>query len=413
MNKVPLGAASGESSEECAKRDGRIRRPSPAVAFVGRHNSGKTTLLVRVIAELVSRGFDIGSIKHHGHCDFDIDVPGKDSYRHREAGSRDVVVVSPTRMARITELNHEIECDDIVSSMPDHDLVIVEGFRQSGLDVIEVLRSGNDRDLPAAEEYCEIGTVRGVTPVAVVSNMESVHAAAKRRGTPSFSLEDIEGIADFLQAVYVRPKLTVAIQAGGESRRMGQSKATVPFLGEPLLTRIVERVACAADELVVTTNEASRLGFLGDLDIPCPLKLVPDSFEKRGSLQGLATAFGAASHSLVAVIACDMVFASPQLAIAEAAVAHSERVDAVVPCNKFGYEPFHAVYRTNSCLEATHEALGRGCVRAKDFFDLVNLRPFMSAEVTEAVPERGCFINVNTPEELAHIEATIMAEGDR
>lgn len=52
---------------------------------VGRHNSGKTTLLVRVIAELVSRGFDIGSIKHHGHCDFDIDVPGKDSYRHRES----------------------------------------------------------------------------------------------------------------------------------------------------------------------------------------------------------------------------------------------------------------------------------------------------------------------------------------
>ena len=161
MNKVSLGAASGESSEERAKRDGRIHRPSPAVAFVGRHNSGKTTLLVRVIAELVSRGFDIGSIKHHGHCDFDIDVPGKDSYRHREAGSRDVVVVSPTRMARITELDHEIECDDIVSSMPDHDLVIVEGFRQSGLDVIEVLRSGNDRDLPAAEEYCEIGTVRG------------------------------------------------------------------------------------------------------------------------------------------------------------------------------------------------------------------------------------------------------------
>ena len=137
MNKISLGAASGESSEERAKRDGRIHRPSPAVAFVGRHNSGKTTLLVRVIAELVSRGFDIGSIKHHGHCDFDIDVPGKDSYRHREAGSRDVVVVSPTRMARITELNHEIECDDIVSSMPDHDLVIVEGFRQSGLDVLK------------------------------------------------------------------------------------------------------------------------------------------------------------------------------------------------------------------------------------------------------------------------------------
>ena len=413
MNKVPLGVPLNECLECNANRDGRIHRPSPAVAFVGRHNSGKTTLLVRVIAELVSRGFDIGSIKHHGHCGFDIDVPGKDSYRHREAGSRDVVVVSPTRTARITELDHEIECDDIVSKMPDHDLVIVEGFRQSGLDVIEVLRSGNDRDVPAAEEYCQMGTVRGVAPVAVVSNMENVHAAAKGRGVPSFSLEDIESIADFLQAVYVRPKLTVAIQAGGESRRMGQSKATVPFLGEPLLTRIVERVACAADELVITTNEASRLGFLGELDIPCDVKLVPDSFEERGSLRGLCTAFKAASNPLVAVIACDMVFASPQLVIAEAAVAHAERVDAVVPCNKFGFEPFHAVYRTKPCLEAALEALGRGCVRAKDFYDLVNLRPFMSAEVTEAVPERGCFINVNTPEELAHIEATIMAEGDK
>ena len=64
--------------------------------------------------------------------------------------------------------------------MPDHDLVIVEGFRQSGLDVIEVLRSGNDRDLPAADEYCEIGTVRGVTRVAVVSNMESVTQRQKK-----------------------------------------------------------------------------------------------------------------------------------------------------------------------------------------------------------------------------------------
>ena len=63
MNKVPLGAALDESSVECVRREGRIHRPSPAVAFVGRHNSGKTTLLVRVIAELVSRGLDIGSIK--------------------------------------------------------------------------------------------------------------------------------------------------------------------------------------------------------------------------------------------------------------------------------------------------------------------------------------------------------------
>ena len=413
MNKTLLSGRKSPCAGKCVNCEGVIHRPSPAIAFVGRHNSGKTTLLVRVIAELVSRGLDIGSIKHHGHRGFDIDVPGKDSYRHRQAGSRDVVVVSPDLMARITELDHEVECSDIVATMPDHDLVIVEGFRQSGLDVIEVLRAGNERDVPAADEYCAQGTVRGVAPVAVVSDMERVHAAAESRGVPAFGLDDIERIADYLQAVYARPRLTVAIQAGGESRRMGQSKATVPFLGEPLLTRIVERVSCVADELVITTNEASELGFLGELDVKCPMKLVPDMHGERGSLRGLCTAFAATSNPLVATIACDMVFASPRLMVAEATVAHAERVDAVVPCNKYGYEPFHAVYRAKPCFEAAQEALSHGRVRAKDFFDLVKMRPFMSAEVTEAVPERGCFINVNTPEELAHIEAMIMAEGDK
>lgn len=396
----------------CVNCAGRIHWPSPAVAFVGRHNSGKTTLIVKVIAELTARGVNIGTVKHHGHVDFDIDIPGKDSYRHREAGSRDVVVVSPVRMARITELKREVECSDIVESMPDHDLVIVEGFRQSGLDVIEVMRDANERDAAAADEFCASGTVRGGRPIAVASDIARVHEAAAKLGVRAFGLDDVTGIVDFLQANYVRPRLTVAIQAGGESRRMGQSKASVPFLGEPLLTRIVQRVACVADELVITTNEASRLGFLGDVDLRCPVRLVPDDFDTRGSLRGLHTAFQAASMPLCAVVACDMVFASPKLIVAEATCAHAEHVDAVVPCNRNGYEPFHAVYRTKTCLAATEEALAQGRTRARDFFDLVRLRPFLNAEVARAVPERGCFVNVNTPEELARVEATILAEGD-
>ena len=59
--------------------------PSPAVSIVGRHNSGKTTLIEKLIAELVGRGFDVGSVKHHSHVGFDIDIPGKDSWRHRHA----------------------------------------------------------------------------------------------------------------------------------------------------------------------------------------------------------------------------------------------------------------------------------------------------------------------------------------
>jgi len=65
----------------------KITVPSPAIAIVGRHNSGKTTLIEKLIAEMVSRGLDVGSVKHHSHVGFEIDYPGKDSYRHRAAGA--------------------------------------------------------------------------------------------------------------------------------------------------------------------------------------------------------------------------------------------------------------------------------------------------------------------------------------
>lgn len=389
------------------------KKPSPAISFVGRHNSGKTTLLEKVIRELIARGVHLATVKHHGHPDFDIDYPGKDSYRHRMAGSRDTVIVSPTRMARVRELDHELECNEIVAAMPDYDLIIVEGFRMSGLPIIEVLRSGNERDLPAAGQFCQTGRIRDVAPVALVSDIPEVFDSAAKRGLPCFGLEDIALIADFLQAEYVRPKLTVVVQAGGESKRMGRSKATVPFLGAPLLERIVKRVAPVADELIVTTNEPESLGFLHDLDLPCDVRLARDSFQERGALRGLHTALAASSSPLTAVVACDMVFASAGLILAEAHVLHGEKADAVVPFYKNGFEPFHGVYRTKECLRAVEAALAAGNERARDFFESIQLRRFSSAEVAAAAPERCCFTNVNTPEELAKIEALILEEGDR
>ncbi|MFR2950113.1 MAG: cyclic pyranopterin monophosphate synthase MoaC [Collinsella intestinalis] len=74
----------------------RTGTPAPAVAFVGYQNAGKTTLVEKVISRLAQRGVRVGSIKHHGHKGFDIDQPGKDSWRHAQAGSRHVGLISPT-----------------------------------------------------------------------------------------------------------------------------------------------------------------------------------------------------------------------------------------------------------------------------------------------------------------------------
>ena len=410
--------------------------PSPAVAVVGRHNSGKTTLVVRLIEELVERGHDVGSVKHHHRENFDIDIPGKDSYRHRHAGASETVIAAPGQIAKIRSIEGEMECSEIVHRMPGHDIVIVEGYRKSGLPTIEVMRNANEADANVAAAFCArartgapLGTdftqeSRGdrafradadtatkmptANTVAIVSDIPDAIEAAQTYGIPVFGLDDIAGIVDFLEKHFLRPKVTVVIQAGGESRRMGQSKALVPFAGRPLICRMVERLAPVADELVITTNEADRLAFLAQDYPDLNIRLVPDLHDFRGALPGLHTAFEAASNPYVAIVACDMLFASPRLIVAESIVMIESGADAVVPVNKHGFEPFHALYDREGCLPAVVEVLETGDKRAQSFFDRVNVRQFTQAEVLAAEPMGGCFVNANTPEELRALEKGFM-----
>ena len=410
--------------------------PSPAVAVVGRHNSGKTTLIERLIAELTARGLDIGSVKHHSHEGFEIDYPGKDSYRHRAAGATETVIAAPGQVACVKTVEGELECADIVRRMPGHDLVIVEGYRKSGLPTIEVMRAGNPADAAAAAVFAEgaregwpldadftqlarttssaggAGAAQNVSPeklpaaatVAVVTDIPQAREAAGVYGIPAFDLEEVAPLADFLQERFARRCITVAIQAGGESKRMGQSKATVPFEGRPLISRLVERLSPAADELLITTNEPENLGFLRD-DFPnLDIRLVRDAFEDRGALPGLYTALSAASCPHVAVVACDMVFASPNLVVAESLAATESGADAVVPVNRHGFEPFHALYLPSRCLPAIEAALGRGELRTQSFFGDVELYELSREEVMAAEPRGGCFLNANTPEDLRVFE---------
>lgn len=435
--------------------------PSPAISFVGRHNSGKTTLIERVIAELVARGHDIGSIKHHHHANFDIDHPGKDSYRHRAAGATETVIASPTQLARIRTLTEELECTEIVRTMPGHDLIVVEGYRKSGLPSIEIMRAGNTADTNVARVFVEgarrglsldtdfVQFLRGLTctnkekdqalieeafeartpvsalierecannnsadiankmpssnTVAVVTDIPDVVQAAQSYGIQAFSFDDITPLVDFLEARYVRPRVSVVIQAGGESRRMGQSKATVPFGGRPMICRLIERLSPAADELIITTNEAERLQFVHEMYPELHIRLVKDEYNFRGALPGLFTALKAASCPYVAVVACDMVLASAALVCAQAIDMNENECDVVVPVNKHGFEPFHALYRKATCLPAIQQRLGEGEKRAQSFFDLVRVQEFPHTRVLQVAPMGGCFVNANTPEELARLE---------
>ncbi len=197
---------------------------SPAIAFVGRHNSGKTTLVVQVIAALAERGVDVGSVKHHGHVGFDIDVPGKDSWRHREAGANEVAICSPDRFALMRELDEPLEAARIVNMMRSHDVVIVEGYRHSGLPTIEIMRAANERDAAAAEAFLQavasgdpfsfdagsLGRDADRMPdrltVGVASDIPAVLDAARSVGMRAFDLNDPAPIAAYIADCVARPR---------------------------------------------------------------------------------------------------------------------------------------------------------------------------------------------------------------
>ena len=190
---------------------------SPAIAFVGRHNSGKTTLVTQVIAQLCALGLDVGSVKHHGHRGFEVDVEGKDSWRHRQAGANEVAVASPDKMALMRELRTEMEVDEIIDLMEPHDVVIVEGYRGSArIPMVEIMRAANERDAVAAAEFvravrqtgrldyddANLGKDAGRMPdsstVAVASDIPEVLEVARGIGLQAFGLDDAPAIAAYI-----------------------------------------------------------------------------------------------------------------------------------------------------------------------------------------------------------------------
>jgi molybdopterin-guanine dinucleotide biosynthesis protein A len=208
-------------------------------------------------------------------------------------------------------------------------------------------------------------------------------------------------------------ELTIVIQAGGESKRMGSPKALVSFCGLPLICRGLKRLGSIADELLITSNDQQSLDFLcGGVRYEGKLRLVSDLYDSRSALNGLHTALYYATSPFVGVIACDMIFPSAPLLVAErdALIADPSR-DAAVPHTSHGWEPFHAVYRRETCLPLVQAALLAGETRATGWFSQAHICEFTQEQVLEADPRGGSFVNVNTPEELTSLEARILAGG--
>jgi molybdopterin-guanine dinucleotide biosynthesis protein A len=205
-------------------------------------------------------------------------------------------------------------------------------------------------------------------------------------------------------------ELTIVVQAGGESKRMGSPKALASFCGLPLICRSLSRLDSIADELIITSNDQKILDFLrksADFD---RFRVFPDVYSSRSALNGLYTALYHATSPYVGVVACDMIFPSAPLFLAERDALKESGADAAVPTTDHGWEPFHAVYRRTSCLPVIHAALLGGETRATGWYDRVSLLAFTPDMVRKAAGRTDPFVNVNTPEELAALERSVLGK---
>ncbi len=169
----------------------------PAIAFIGYQNSGKTTLVEKVIAELTRRGLRVGSLKHHGHHGFDIDVPAKDTWRHHQAGSKHVGLICATRWAEYADTREEDEMParELLSRYNDVDVVIIEGYKTEGFGNIVVARSGVDR----LRGKSSLDLVDGRTLALACNEALARQAFDAGFATRAININDARAICDLIQ----------------------------------------------------------------------------------------------------------------------------------------------------------------------------------------------------------------------
>lgn len=154
----------------------------PVVSIVGRHsNSGKTTLLVKLLAEAKRRGWRVAAVKHDSHG-FEMDKPGKDTWRFAQAGADVVAISSPHKMAILETVKEERTLDEVLERIQDVDLIFTEGYKHGNKPRIEVFRSAVHEELYSRPEDL----------IAIASDVPF------EEGVPCFDLEDAVGICDFL-----------------------------------------------------------------------------------------------------------------------------------------------------------------------------------------------------------------------
>ena len=188
----------------------------PIVSIVGTSDSGKTTLIEKLVPELVRRGYRVATIKHDIHG-FEVDREGKDSWRHKQAGAPTVVISSPQKLALMRDVDHDAELAELRDKyIQDVDIILSEGFKKNPQPKIEVFRKESRRDLLCTRED---------NLLAIASNQPF------DIGVPCFDLDDARGIVDLIEKKFLKGEKSPPVQLKVDGKDISLS----PFVQKSII----------------------------------------------------------------------------------------------------------------------------------------------------------------------------------
>ncbi len=216
----------------------------PIVSIVGKSDSGKTTLIEKLLPELTRRGYRIATVKHDVHG-FDVDREGKDSWRHKRAGAHTVIISSPQKVAVIRDVDRDLRLDELRDKfIQDVDLIVSEGYKTDVQPKIEIFRK---------EKHTELLCTQDDRLVAIVSN-QTFHI-----GVPCFALDDMKGLGDFIESKFLKGKKEREVSLKVDGKQVPLTAFVSDFVANTLKGMVSSLKGC---------QNAKRIEIRIDDDLP-------------------------------------------------------------------------------------------------------------------------------------------------
>jgi len=201
----------------------------PIISIVGKSDSGKTTLIEKLLPELVRRGYRVATVKHDVHG-FEVDREGKDSWRHKKAGAHTVIISSPQKVALIRDVEKDFTLEELRTKfVQDVDLILSEGYKKDIQAKIEVFRQEKHKELLCTKED---------NLVAIVSDKTF------QVGVPCFGLEDMKGLSDFIETTFLRSKPKEIISLSVDGKRIPLKPFVHDFLAQAVQGMVKSLKGC-------------------------------------------------------------------------------------------------------------------------------------------------------------------------